>query len=591
MASIYISSTFNDLEDCRKAICAQLRRLEGHRIVAMEDYVACDERPLDKCLEDVGKCDVYVGIFAWRYGFVPKAGNPENKSITELEYRHAKALSKPCLLFLLDAKTPWSPEYLDQVTLENDRGARIKSLRDELRATATISFFNTPAELAGLVSAAIQNWEKKPSIGPSMRSDSTVRLLNREVQSSVLLAYVPANEELAKAVASALDAGASARIVLSPTALFAEKTSGFSSLEESAIRCETAMVLLTPAALDQLAPRAENVARALGLLRARLGPLGALTFGTDAAQIPSSWGIADAFEVSTPNPLPAVPSVTLPAAVQAWLSTRLPPLGSRTVGLPLTVLSMTAAECEALLSAPGWIGDRLGNAVQRQFDKVASALASADVKWFERYGSSRDGWQPFGPQDRSVGEIVEEIARGINERQPEKLRKCRIKLQWYPFDVLKAKFCEDDSSQDVIYKNMARSGCVLVIDEMSLFHPDLNESFRSSPLFNSEQIAMVTLSPFDPHHGAVDQLLDVEPRRKLAGAFERFSKEYDPQCELAVSDPRRLRRWLHSSLPETVTNLRAPRPDQDAMRAFFAESGLESRATTGDYPWAGGGQT
>ena len=48
MARIYIASTYNDLKDCREAVHA-LRRLH-HDVVAMEDYVAADARPLDKCL-------------------------------------------------------------------------------------------------------------------------------------------------------------------------------------------------------------------------------------------------------------------------------------------------------------------------------------------------------------------------------------------------------------------------------------------------------------------------------------------------------------------------------------------------------------
>jgi Domain of unknown function (DUF4062) len=55
----------------------------------MEDHVATDERPVEKCLRDVAGCDVYVGIFAYRYGYVPKEENPEGRSITELEYRKA----------------------------------------------------------------------------------------------------------------------------------------------------------------------------------------------------------------------------------------------------------------------------------------------------------------------------------------------------------------------------------------------------------------------------------------------------------------------------------------------------------------------
>ena len=61
MSRIYVSSTFSDLQDQREAVYRALRRL-GHDVVAMEDYVASDQRPLDRCLDDVASSDVYIGI-------------------------------------------------------------------------------------------------------------------------------------------------------------------------------------------------------------------------------------------------------------------------------------------------------------------------------------------------------------------------------------------------------------------------------------------------------------------------------------------------------------------------------------------------
>src|SRR3974390_692345 len=100
MAQIYLSSTFDDLKDYREAVYRTLRQLH-HDVIAMEDYVATDQRPLDKCLQDVANSDLYVGIFAFRYGYIPDHGNPSQKSITELEYRKAGEVGLPRLVFLL----------------------------------------------------------------------------------------------------------------------------------------------------------------------------------------------------------------------------------------------------------------------------------------------------------------------------------------------------------------------------------------------------------------------------------------------------------------------------------------------------------
>jgi tetratricopeptide (TPR) repeat protein len=156
MASIYISSTFADLEPYRRAVYDQLHKMK-HTVVSMEDYTAGDQRPLDKCLEDVAACDIYVGIFAWRYGYIPKEGNPEGHSITELEYRKATETSKERLVFLLDESVPWPRSATDDVTKEGDAGARIKALRTELATSHMGAFFKSPEDLVGHVDAALVN--------------------------------------------------------------------------------------------------------------------------------------------------------------------------------------------------------------------------------------------------------------------------------------------------------------------------------------------------------------------------------------------------------------------------------------------------
>jgi hypothetical protein len=163
-AQIYVSSTYGDLKEYREKAYRALRQL-GHDVVAMEDYVATDQRPLAKCLADVAACDVYVGIFAHCYGYVPVEDNPDQRSITELEYRHAASLDIPSLIFLLDEAAPWPPPLMDAHTGEGGRGARIRSLREELGRDRLVSFFANADELAQLVSVAVTNRIKYQLVG------------------------------------------------------------------------------------------------------------------------------------------------------------------------------------------------------------------------------------------------------------------------------------------------------------------------------------------------------------------------------------------------------------------------------------------
>lgn len=148
MARIYLSSTFADLEDHRREVERVLRKMR-HEVRQMEYYTAAPARPLAECLEDVASCDLYVGLFAWRYGYVPpEAGG---RSITECELREAEARGIPCLVFVLDEDAPWPASLIDE-----DR-AVIRALRDYLGQTYTWETFRTPDDLAHAVSAAVVN--------------------------------------------------------------------------------------------------------------------------------------------------------------------------------------------------------------------------------------------------------------------------------------------------------------------------------------------------------------------------------------------------------------------------------------------------
>jgi hypothetical protein len=83
-----ISSTALDLPDHRKAaIDACLKA--GFFPIGMEHLPPRDATGVKVSLEMVDKADVYIGIYAWRYGWVPEFDNSEKVSITEMEFNRA----------------------------------------------------------------------------------------------------------------------------------------------------------------------------------------------------------------------------------------------------------------------------------------------------------------------------------------------------------------------------------------------------------------------------------------------------------------------------------------------------------------------
>ena len=171
---IFVSSSFEDLREHRAAAIRVLRQL-GHEVLAMEDMIAGSAAPLAKVVEMVDRSEAYVGVFAWRYGYVPTraavppAPPPANlpvvkgataeTSITHYEYLRALERNLPVMAFLLDENCPWPPQLIDgfdQTRAQAPPNAdKIRRLRQELQQERVVSWFTTPSDLEARVSAAV----------------------------------------------------------------------------------------------------------------------------------------------------------------------------------------------------------------------------------------------------------------------------------------------------------------------------------------------------------------------------------------------------------------------------------------------------
>lgn len=150
---VFLSSTYNDLVGYREVAIETIRRF-GWLSVAMEDFLSKDERPKDLCLDLIEKCDLYVGIFAHRYGHIPKG---DSRSITEQEYRCARASGIECLIFIIKEDYPWCKKWIDR----GKNGRLLLSLKKKLYSNHTISSFTNEDNLSTLLSASLANYTRK----------------------------------------------------------------------------------------------------------------------------------------------------------------------------------------------------------------------------------------------------------------------------------------------------------------------------------------------------------------------------------------------------------------------------------------------
>jgi len=140
--SVFVSSTYKDLINHRKLIMQEISRT-SIKYVGMEHFGADPHLlPAIKIREEVTKCDLYIGIFGTRYGYIDPA---TGMSMTEIEYREAVSCQLPCFIYLIssEASVPVSDIERNPTALE-----KFNSLKEELQTNHIVFMFKNKEELS-----------------------------------------------------------------------------------------------------------------------------------------------------------------------------------------------------------------------------------------------------------------------------------------------------------------------------------------------------------------------------------------------------------------------------------------------------------
>jgi Domain of unknown function (DUF4062) len=107
--SAMISSTSVDLPEHRAHVVEACLR-QGVFPIDMKHLPAREITPLEVDQEMVDSADVYLGIYAYRYGTIAEG---QVKSYTELEFDRAVARGIPCLIFLMSEQHQVLPKDVE----------------------------------------------------------------------------------------------------------------------------------------------------------------------------------------------------------------------------------------------------------------------------------------------------------------------------------------------------------------------------------------------------------------------------------------------------------------------------------------------
>jgi len=138
--NIFISSTYQDLQLHRSQIWNVLQNFDIN-VVGMENFGARKSKPLDTCLAEISKCQIYIGIISMCYGSIDEE---TGKSYTQLEYDKAKELGIEILIYLVDEK---SGELKTGHIDFGDKNLRLNNFKNILKNNHTVDFFINETDL------------------------------------------------------------------------------------------------------------------------------------------------------------------------------------------------------------------------------------------------------------------------------------------------------------------------------------------------------------------------------------------------------------------------------------------------------------
>jgi tetratricopeptide (TPR) repeat protein len=151
--SVMISSTARDLPTHREQARLACERAGFAPHDMMEHLTALNADAVAASLAMVESADIYIGIFAYRYGYLP---NGSDKSITELEYDRAVELDKPRLIFFAHEDHPFTVK-----DVETGAGAvKLQALKDRIGKARVAAFFRSPEDLRANVVEALNAFAK-----------------------------------------------------------------------------------------------------------------------------------------------------------------------------------------------------------------------------------------------------------------------------------------------------------------------------------------------------------------------------------------------------------------------------------------------
>lgn len=233
--------------------------------------------------------------------------------------------------------------------------------------------------------------------------------------------------------------------------------------------------------------------------------------------------------------------IPIQAITKAWIDFKKTPPRFQRIPISVLIVAMNAAQAEELID----------NNNNGKFQIFKQYFAVEEIQyWKQHYKESRNDWRPYFCFDKSIRDILCEMVKSINERYYDEGEDVPQILYLHLIENFFDENDEEKQFQNI--ENFADSGGVVIIDAISLFHPDIQKIFSRSQIISHKNIAILGIIPVNQEF--LEKINQIEILLKeftsIWHAFQRFDGNFDLPCEFGISKLQTMRRWLYDTLPK-----------------------------------------
>ena len=243
--------------------------------------------------------------------------------------------------------------------------------------------------------------------------------------------------------------------------------------------------------------------------------------------------------------------------------------------IPFVIAAMTQEEASGLISGEVFGLSGACN-YSKEFQSIREMLKKHNIVNIERrYGEEREDWMPYLESQDSIRSIIHKACDTINDITSNKQINSASDKYVEPKFMSSEYFTNDDERN-----RLQKSEVVLIIDDLSFFHPALNKFLGD--MIKNEKAAIFMLSTLSRRDLDRDfyNIIEDTIRNNIEGAYRRYCKELDPKCNLGVDDLRTFVRWLSIVLHEEARTISEINANPKSRKYFRSLSDEKTKTNT-----------